>query len=83
MLREIKIIDDSGVEIKPEKNNLIVLPYGNQRIYLEKNEAKNIIRILQGQLNILEAEKIVRKTGDGKHKENINRKTGCSIGGAE
>ena len=83
MLREIKIIDDSGVEIKPEKNNLIVLPYGNQRIYLEKNEAKNIIRILQGQLNILEAEKIVRKTGDGKHKENINRKTGCSIRGAE
>ena len=83
MLREIKIIDDSGVEIKPEKNNLIVLPYGNQRIYLEKNEAKNIIRILQGQLNILEAEKIVRKTGDGKHKENINRKTGCSIGGTE
>ena len=82
MLREIKIIDDSGVEIKPEKNNLIVLPYGNQRIYLEKNEAKNIIRILQGQLNILEAEKIVRKTGDGKHKENINRKTGCSNRGA-
>jgi len=95
MLREIKIIDDSGVEIKPEKNNLIVLPKENNQFeFISEDQARNMLenighiltddikRIIRGQLNILEAEKIVRKTGDGKHKENINRKTGCTNRGA-
>ena len=83
MLKDIKIIDEEGIEIKPDKDNLVVLPYGNQRIYLTEGEAKNIIRILKGQLNILEAQKIERKTGCGKHKKHITCKTGCTTGGVE
>ena len=82
MLREIKIIDDNENEIMIEKENLITIPVNGKNEFVSINVAKNLIKIIRGQLNILEAEKIVRKTGDGKHKENINRKTGCTNRGA-
>jgi len=83
MLKEIKIIDDNENEIMIEKENLVTIPINGKNEFVSTCVAENLIKIIRGQLNILEAEKIVRKTGDGKHKENINRKTGCSIRGAE
>jgi len=91
MLKEIKIIDRDGNKIEPEKNSLIVLPKeDNQFEFITEEEARNMLnnlghiltedikRIIQGQLNILEAEKSVRKERSREYKQDINRKTGIT-----
>lgn len=73
MLRDIKIIDETGNKIEPV-NNQIVLPFGDEKKFISVEMAEDIIRILRGQINIIN----VSKTGNGKHTTHIDRKTGCS-----
>ena len=77
MLEEIKIIDENNIEIKPDKDNLVVVPVNNKNEFVSVEAAKDLIRVLQGQINIIEAHNVSKKRF-GKHKENIDCKTGCS-----
>lgn len=83
MLKDIIIIDDeTEEEIKPD-NDKIILPYGKEKFEISVNEAKNIINILQGQLNIIEEQKkLVSTKSNDKHTTRITRETGCDIRGA-
>jgi len=93
MLKEIKIIDGDEREITPTQK-LVALPDGNGSFkFITKEEAEFLLRfpgaelnedvkrIIQGQLNIMEAQKIVNKERGRKRETNINRKTGCTVRG--
>jgi len=79
MLDEIKILDDNENEIMPQKKNLVTIPVNGKHEFITVPEARNIIKILIGQINIIEAQKVERKTGYRKHNENINHKTGGAV----
>jgi len=80
MVKEIKVIDKN--EIFDNKNNLVVLPYNGNNNFITVEEAQDLVSILKGQINIIEA-KNVRDKSDGKNKTGITRKTGGDAGGAE
>lgn len=71
MLKEIKIIDETGNKIEPV-NNQVVLPFGDEKKFISVETAENIIRVLRGQINIIN----VNKTSGGEHTTHIDRKTG-------
>lgn len=78
MLKDIKIIDESGIEIKPDKDRLVVIPVKGKNEFIDVEAAKDLVRIIQGQINMIEAGIIERKTGNIKHKTDINSKTGST-----
>ncbi len=63
MVKDIIILDDNDNEIKPDKENLVILNVENRMYYLEQEKTKEIINSLQGQL-LLIAE--MEKKKDGK-----------------
>ena len=77
MLKEIKIIDNDGIEIKPDTDNLVVVPVKGKNEFITVEDAKDLVRVIQGQINIIEAQNVCKKRY-GKHKEDIDCKTGCS-----
>lgn len=82
MVKDIKIIDKNNIEINPDLNNkLVLIPVNGKQEFITTEQARVLLNIIKGQLTILEAEKVVRRTGDGKHKIHSHSKTGCSIGG--
>ena len=64
MLEEIKIVDKDNIEIKPDKDDQIVIPVGDKKEFVSVAQAEEIERLIRAQLNLIK----VRKHG--------NRKTG-------
>lgn len=79
MLKDIVITENDETIIRPDKDNLIVLPIRDKKEFITEAEAKDIIRLLRGQLILLN----VGRKGKGKDKIHSYRKTGCTIGGTE
>jgi hypothetical protein len=78
MVEDIKIIDDKGIIIKPDKKNLVCIPVNGRNEFVTIGDARDLIRIIQGQLNILKVQQNERKTGSCKCETHIDSKTGCS-----
>jgi hypothetical protein len=79
MLKEIKVIDRDGNQIIPDKkSNLITIPVNGRIEFVDVQTAKDLISIIRGQLNILEAQRIERKTGNRKHTTHIDGKENSS-----
>lgn len=71
MLKDIKIVDNSDKEIKP-KNDLVVLPFKGNNEYITYDEAKNLMRILQGQILSIEVNQHDRRASNSEHKKYNN-----------
>jgi hypothetical protein len=64
MLKEIKIIEkETGAEILPEKENLVCIPINGKIEFVTIQDAQDLLKIIRGQLNIIRAQRIERKTG--------------------
>lgn len=71
MLKDIKIVDDSDNEIKP-KNDLVAFRYKGNTEFIPYEEAKQLVRLLQGQIYCIEAKQIDGGASHSKHKEYNN-----------
>lgn len=77
MLKEIKIIDDDGKEIKSDKNDLVIIPLETGNVFVSYEKAKEIHKIIEGQLLLIE-ENNVGSESSVKYKNNPERKTGSA-----
>ena len=66
MLEKIKIVDKDNIEIKPDKNDQIVIPFGDKKKFVSVEQAEQIARLIRTQINLVKARKHGnRKTGHG------------------